>query len=330
MRSRSPTRRSPPHSPSRRSACGAPAFADVAYEDFAHGEAGRLEELPARPRDAARRQAPPWRACRGSGSSRWPTSIRSWSAAPGAAMLALYRRVVRWTRSSATRPSGAISTRSPAGARPAAASSNGRSSGTTPASSSPSWRWTPAWARCRFLRIRSSAASASRAARAAARRSSGAAARVTGAGGKGKTRPRSRRLREARLLGTAALVELAPLRDPELVAPTIGQALGLAEVAGEAATDTLGGRAPRAGAAARAGQRRACGGPAAAELVARAPPDAARDEPRGAPRHGRARLSRGAAGDCCRDRALRPAGQGATAGLRADGREPIGDSRDLA
>ena len=64
---------------------------------------------------------------------------------------------------------------------------------------------------------------------------------LTGAGGSGKTRLALEAARRAApsYANGAALVELAPLRDPELVAPTIAQALGLAEVAGEAAIDTL-------------------------------------------------------------------------------------------
>ena len=64
---------------------------------------------------------------------------------------------------------------------------------------------------------------------------------LTGAGGSGKTRLALEAARRAApsFANGAALVELAPLRDPELVAPTIAQALGLAEVAGEAAIDTL-------------------------------------------------------------------------------------------
>jgi predicted ATPase/DNA-binding SARP family transcriptional activator len=60
---------------------------------------------------------------------------------------------------------------------------------------------------------------------------------LTGAGGSGKTRLALEAARNAggSFANGAALVELAPLRDPELVAPTIAQALDLADASSPAA-----------------------------------------------------------------------------------------------
>ena len=64
---------------------------------------------------------------------------------------------------------------------------------------------------------------------------------LTGAGGSGKTRLALEAAREAAssFANGVVLVELAPLGDPELVAATIVQALGAAETPGEAPIDTL-------------------------------------------------------------------------------------------
>ncbi len=65
---------------------------------------------------------------------------------------------------------------------------------------------------------------------------------LTGAGGSGKTRlavEAARRL-EASYANGAVLVELAPLRDPDLVLPTIARGLGVTEEQDEPLLDTLG------------------------------------------------------------------------------------------
>jgi predicted ATPase/DNA-binding SARP family transcriptional activator len=64
---------------------------------------------------------------------------------------------------------------------------------------------------------------------------------LTGAGGSGKTRLAHAAAREAAagFANGAAIVELAPLREPALLVPTIASALGVAEVPGEALLDTL-------------------------------------------------------------------------------------------
>jgi predicted ATPase/DNA-binding SARP family transcriptional activator len=64
---------------------------------------------------------------------------------------------------------------------------------------------------------------------------------LTGAGGSGKTRLALEAARRAApsFANGAVLVELAPVRDHELVLPTIAQALGVSEVAGQPLLDTL-------------------------------------------------------------------------------------------
>ena len=64
---------------------------------------------------------------------------------------------------------------------------------------------------------------------------------LTGAGGSGKTRLASAAARRAAssFANGAVIVELAPLRDPGLLLPTIASALAIAEVPGQAPLDTL-------------------------------------------------------------------------------------------
>ncbi|HJU47382.1 MAG TPA: BTAD domain-containing putative transcriptional regulator, partial [Gaiellaceae bacterium] len=64
---------------------------------------------------------------------------------------------------------------------------------------------------------------------------------LTGAGGSGKTRLALEAAHEAApsFANGAVIVELAPLHDPALVTATVAQALGVAEVAGEASEETL-------------------------------------------------------------------------------------------
>ena len=157
-------------------------------------------------------------------------------------------------------------------------------------------RPTTALPAARRRRTRSSAASASsRSSRRSSRAGRCGSLVLTGAGGSGKTRLALEAARRAApsFANGAVLVELAPLRDPELVVPTIAQALDVAEAPGDGRSRRSR-RAGRRGAAARAGQRRAPAArqrPLFAELRrARAAPDDARHEPRGAPRLGRARL----------------------------------------
>ena len=64
---------------------------------------------------------------------------------------------------------------------------------------------------------------------------------LTGAGGSGKTRLAlaAAHLAAPTFANGAAIVELAPLRDPELLLPTLAGAIGIAEVPGQAPLDTL-------------------------------------------------------------------------------------------
>ena len=64
---------------------------------------------------------------------------------------------------------------------------------------------------------------------------------LTGAGGSGKTRLALAAARQAAssFANGAVIVELAPLRDPELLLPTIASAMAVAEVPGQAPLDTL-------------------------------------------------------------------------------------------
>ena len=64
---------------------------------------------------------------------------------------------------------------------------------------------------------------------------------LTGAGGSGKTRLALAAARQAAssFANGAAIVELAPLRDPELLLPTLAGAIGIAEAPGQAPLDRL-------------------------------------------------------------------------------------------
>ena len=66
---------------------------------------------------------------------------------------------------------------------------------------------------------------------------------LTGAGGSGKTRLALAAARQAAssFANGAAIVELAPLRDPGLLLPTLASAIGVAEAPGQALLDTLAG-----------------------------------------------------------------------------------------